>query len=304
MIELWIPITIGAAFLQNARSAVQKHLKGRLSTTGATFVRFGYGMPVAIVYVMILHFGIGLPWPEPNAMFGLYVVVGGLTQILATALLVYLFGFRNFAVGTAYSKTEAVQAAIFGFVILGDPLSMGAGTAILIGLVGVVLISVARTTLSTKSLLEATFSRTAAIGLLSGAFFGLSAVGYRAASLSLGGNSETFMMQAGYSLMWATMFQTAIMLAYMQWKEPGQIMAVARAWKPASMVGLAGVLGSVCWFTAMTIQSVAYVRSLGQIELLFTFASSYFIFKERPNKPETIGVILIAIGIIVLLQSK
>ncbi len=304
MIELWVPVTIGAAFLQNVRSAIQKHLKGRLSTTGATFVRFGYGMPVAVIYVLVLHYLLNLPWPEPNLEFVIYVIMGGLTQILATFLLVYLFGFRNFAVGTAYSKTEAIQAAIFGFVLLADPLSLGAGIAILIGFAGVLLISVAHTTLRPASLIAATFSRTAAIGLLSGAMFGVSAVGYRGGSLALGGGPDTFMMQAGYTLMWATIFQTVIMLAYMRWKEPGQTMAVARAWKPASLVGIAGVLGSVCWFTAMTIQSVAYVRSLGQIELIFTFASSYFIFKERPNKAETVGVVLIALGIIVLLQSK
>lgn len=304
MIELWIPVTIAAAFLQNLRSAVQKHLKGRLSTTGATFVRFGYGAPVAIAYVLILHFGLGLPIPAVNGEFIAWVIAGGLTQILATALLVYLFGFRNFAVGTAYSKTEAIQAAVFGFVFLADPLSVGAGIAILIGFAGVMLISVAHTELSLPALIKATFSRTAAIGLLSGAFFGISAVGYRGGSLALGGGADSFMMQAGYTLMWATIFQTVIMLAYMQWKEPGQIAAVARAWRPASMVGLAGVLGSICWFTAMTIQSVAYVRSLGQIELIFTFAASYFVFKERPNRPEIIGVLLIAAGIIVLLQSK
>jgi len=304
MLELWVPVTIVASFLQNVRSAIQKHLKGRLSTTGATFVRFGYGMPVAIAYVLILHYAMQLPWPEPNLEFAVYVVVGSVTQILATFLLVYLFGFRNFAVGTAYSKTEAIQAAIFGFVILADPLSLGAGVAILIGFAGVMLISVAHTRLSAASLIAATFSRTAAIGLLSGAMFGISAVGYRGGSLALGGGPDGFMMQAGYTLMWATIFQTVIMLAYMQWKEPEQIKAVAAAWKPASLVGLAGVLGSVCWFTAMTIQSVAYVRSLGQIELIFTFASSYFIFKERPNRAETVGVVLIALGIIVLLQSK
>ncbi len=304
MFELWVPITIGAAFLQNARSAIQKHLKGRLSTTGATFVRFGYGAPVAIAYILILHYLIGLPWPEPNATFAMYVAIGGITQILATFLLVYLFGLRNFAVGTAYSKTEAIQAAAFGFIILADPLSVGAGVAILIGFAGVVLISVAHTSLNAASLIAATFSRTAVIGLLSGALFGLSAVGSRAASLSIGGGEGSFMMQAGYALACATVFQTIIMLVYMQWREPGQIKAVAKAWRPASLVGLAGVLGSVCWFTAMTIQSVAYVRSLGQIELIFTFASSYFIFKERPNKAETAGVILIALGIIVLLQSK
>ena len=303
MFELWIPVTIAAAFLQNLRSAVQKYLKGRLSTTGATFVRFGYGVPVAVIYVLLLHFGVGLPIPAMNGEFVLYVMLGGITQILATFLLVYLFGLRNFAVGTAYSKTEAIQAAVFGFVLLADPLSMGAGVAILIGFVGVALISVANTELKASALLKATFSRTAAIGLLSGALFGISAVGFRGGSLALGGGQDEFLMQAGFTLMCGITFQTVIMLAYMQWKEPTQIKAVIKAWKPASMVGLAGVLGSICWFTAMTIQSVAYVRSLGQIELIFTFAASYFIFKERPNRIEVIGVLLIAAGIIVLLQS-
>jgi drug/metabolite transporter (DMT)-like permease len=303
MIELWIPITIAAAFLQNARSAVQKHLKGRLSTTGATFVRFGYGVPVAVAYVLLLRFGVGLPIPEVNMEFVLYVLLGGITQILATFSLVYLFGLRNFAVGTAYSKTEAIQGAVFGFVLLADPLSLGAGVAILIGFVGVALISIANTELTAASMVKATFSRTAGIGLLSGALFGISAVGFRGGSLALGGGPDEFLMQAGYTLMWGIIFQTLIMLAYMQWKEPGQIKAVIKAWKPASIVGLAGVLGSIGWFTAMTIQSVAYVRTLGQIELIFTFAVSYFIFKERPNKIEVIGVLLIAAGIIVLLQS-
>jgi drug/metabolite transporter (DMT)-like permease len=231
-------------------------------------------------------------------------MLGGVTQIMATFLLVYLFGLRNFAVGTAYSKTEAIQAAVFGFVLLADPLSLGAGVAILIGFAGVALISVAHTALTLGTMIRSTFSRTALIGLASGALFGISAVGFRGGSLALGGGEDEFMMQAGFTLMCGITFQTAVMLAYMQWKEPGQIKAVAKAWKPASMVGLSGVLGSICWFTAMTIQSVAYVRSLGQIELIFTFAASYFIFKERPNRIEVIGVLLIAAGIIVLLQSK
>ncbi len=304
MIELWIPVTITAAFMQNLRSAVQKYLKGQLSTTGATFVRFGYGLPLAIAYVALLHFGVDLPIPSINTEFMLYTMLGGITQILATFLLVYLFGLRNFAVGTAYSKTEAIQAAVFGFVLLADPLSLGAGVAILIGFFGVALISVTNTKLTLATILKATFSRTAGIGLLSGALFGASAVGFRGGSLALGGGEEEFLMQAGFTLMCGITFQTLVILAYMQWKEPGQIKAVVRAWKPASMVGLSGVLGSICWFTAMTIQSAAYVRTLGQIELIFTFAASYFIFKERPNRTEIIGVLLIAAGIIVLLQSK
>ena len=141
MIALWIPVTIAAAFLQNLRSALQKHLKGRLSTSGATFARFGYGFPVAVIYVLLLHHVWNFEFSTPNLPFFLWTMLGGASQIGATALLVYLFGLRNFAVGTAYSKTETVQAAIFGIVFLGDSLSWPAILAIMISLVGVMAIS-------------------------------------------------------------------------------------------------------------------------------------------------------------------
>ena len=69
--DLWIPVTIFAAFCQNARSALQRHLAGRLGTTGATFVRFGYGVPFALVYLAGLHWLGGHSLPEPNAPTGL-----------------------------------------------------------------------------------------------------------------------------------------------------------------------------------------------------------------------------------------
>ena len=82
MTLLWIPLTIAAAFLQNVRSALQKHLKGRLGTTGATFVRFGYGFPFAILYLAGLAAFTDLPVPQLNARFIAIVVVGGLAQIM------------------------------------------------------------------------------------------------------------------------------------------------------------------------------------------------------------------------------
>ena len=54
--ELWIPITIAAAFMQNLRSALQKYLKGRLSTGGATYSRFFYAVPFAWLYLAALVF--------------------------------------------------------------------------------------------------------------------------------------------------------------------------------------------------------------------------------------------------------
>lgn len=298
--EAWVVITICAAFLQNLRSALQKHLRSSLGTTGASFVRFGYGFPLAIAYVFALSHFAGYEFPALNATFAFWSVVGGLAQIFATILLVYLFSLRNFAVGTAYSKTEPVQAAIFGLILLGERLTPGAVGAIVVGVIGVMMISVARMPLSWRNLLSAMTGRTALIGIASGAIFGISAVAYRSAALSLDGPNP--IMQAAVTLACVTTFQTVFMLVWMLIKDPAEIGRVARSWRSSSLVGLAGVTGSACWFTAMALQQVAYVRALGQIELLFTFAASVFVFRERINRMEVAGCLLIVAGILLLLM--
>ena len=289
---LWIPITITAAFLQNLRSSLQRQLKGRMGSTGATFARFGFGFPFAVLYIVALDLVGGATLPGVNATFLVAVAAGGIAQILATFLLVYLFGFRNFMVGTAYSKTEPVQAAIFGLIILGETISWLA--------FGVGLISIAGRKGGT-SLRRALFSREAGIGIASGAFFGISAVCFRGASLSL--EDGGVLARAATTLVWATGIQTAVMLAWMALKDRAELVAVARAWRPALLVGLVGVSASACWFTAMTLEKVAYVRALGQIELIFTFASSVFWFREKIARLELAGCLLIVAGILTLLGT-
>ena len=297
--ELWVPITLAAAFMQNLRSALQKHLKRSLSTSGATFCRFVYAVPLALVYVAVLGEGYGFEWPAPNARFVLFSMVGGITQITATALLVYLFSLRNFAVGTTYSKTETVQTALFGFVILGEPVSSPAAFAIGISLVGVMSISFARSHLTLRNLLLGWTGRAAFIGMLSGTFFGLSAVAYRAAALSLGG--EGVLMQAAFTLACVVTFQTAVMAVWIRVREPGELGRVFRGWRIASLVGVTGMIGSVGWFTAMTLENAAHVRAVGQAELVFTFIASYFFFRERSTPLEVVGIFLIVAGIVILL---
>ena len=300
MFELWVPITIAAAFLQNVRSSLQKYLKGRMGTSGATMTRFIYAVPFAALYAYSLHTLGGFDWPTPNGRFLAYMMTGGLTQISATALLVYLFSFQNFAVGTTFSKTETVQAAIFGAVVLGDSLSIGALLAIFISLIGVVILSVAReSTMTLRTILTSWTGKPALIGLASGACFGISAVSYRAASLSLGG--EGFLMQAGFTLACVTVFQTLVMTVYLLIREPAELVRVLKSWRISVWVGLSGMAASAGWFTAMTIQNAAYVRALGQIELLFTFAVSLLFFKEKTNPKETIGILLVCSGILILL---
>jgi drug/metabolite transporter (DMT)-like permease len=297
--ELWIPITIAAAFLQNLRSAAQKHLKAVMGTTGATFVRFGFGFPFALAFVAALHWFAGYELPALNATFLGWAALGALGQITATFLLIHLFSFRNFAVGTAYSRTEPAQAALFALVFLGERASPGAVAAIAISVFGVMLISVAHVAVSLRSMVASTVSRNALIGLASGTAFGVSAVAYRAASLALGG--PNFAMQAAVTLAVVICFQTAIMLVWMVWKDRAEIGRIAKAWKPSLFTGFVGASASFGWFAAMTLQQAAVVKSLAQIEMLFTFAATVFFFKEKINRLEVAGCALIVGGILVLL---
>lgn len=299
--EAWIPITIAAAFLQNLRSALQKHLKGELNTSGAAFCRFVYAVPFALLLLWFLgEGGYGLPWPTPNARFAGFIALAGTTQIIGTSLLVHIFSLRNFTAGTTYSKTETVQTAIFGLVILGEAVSRAAALAIGISLFGVMLMSVARDRMSLRNLLLGLGSRAALIGILSGTFFGLSAVGVRAASLSLEGEVGV-LMRSAFTVVCMVVFQTTVMAIWIRVREPGELTRVARSWRAGSLVGLAGMLGSLGWFAAMTLENAAYVRALGQVELVFTFIASYFFFRERSTAIEATGIVLVVAGILILL---
>lgn len=299
--ELWIPITIAAAFFQNLRSALQKHLKGRLSTHGATYARFVYAVPFVALYTAILAGPGDAPVPAPSLPFVYYTVAGGSAQIVATFLLIHLFSYRNFAVGTTYSKTETVQTAIFGILILGDRLHPLAAGGIIVSLVGVMLMSAGRGPTTVRTLLTAWTERPALIGIVSGACFGISIVSYRAASLSLQGT--TYLMQAATTLLCATVFQTVAMGIWMRLREPGEVTRVMRTFRVGVWVGVSGMLASACWLTAATLQNAAYVRVVGQVELMFMFAASVLFFHERPGRLEVLGIVLVAGGIVLLLLA-
>lgn len=298
--EIWIPITIAAAFVQNLRTALQKYLTGEMSATAATYARFCYAVPFAWVYVLLLTQVGDIARPEVSWNFALYCVVGGSAQILGTAFLIHLFSYRNFAVGTAYSKTEAMQTAIFGILILGEPLGLFAMLGILVSFVGVVTLSVDRQKGILESLVSEWSSQPARLGIGSGACFAVAAVCYRGAALSI--YSEGFVMAAAYTLAWVTLFQTIVMGIYIALREPGELISLLRAWPRAMWVGVAGMTASAGWFTAMAIQKAAYVRALGQVELIFTFIASLVIFRERSTPLEIGGVVLIVAGILLLVQ--
>ena len=299
--ELWIPLTIAAAFFQNIRSAMQKHLKGKLTTLGAAYVRFLYAWPIALVYFFAVVYIEGQPLPGINAGFLIYALLGGLCQIMFTIFLLWLFSFHNFAVGTTFSKLETVMVAIFGLLLLGDKLNPAIIIAIAMSTVGLVVLSAGQAKLNISNLLNGLWRLPTLIGLACAAWLGMSVVLFRAASLSLG--LESFMLAAAFTLLIVLILQIAIMGILIGLREPEQLKKVLVHWRPAALVGISGGLASIGWFSAFTLQNATYVRALGQIELLFTFVVTLLVFKEKVSLKETAGIALIAISIILILLA-
>jgi drug/metabolite transporter (DMT)-like permease len=291
--SLWIPITIAAAAMQTLRFVLQKQLSGaELSAAGATFARFLFAAPLACLAAAAalgIH-GDALPRLGPG--FWGFVLMGGIAQILATFLTVALFGMRNFAVGIAFTKTETVQVALFSAVILSESVAPAGWVAIGIGLAGVLLLS--RSPQADAPL----FGRPALYGVLAGGLFGLSAIGYRGATVAI--DALPFFSRAVVALAAATVLQSVVMAAWLAWREPGEIARVGRGWRRTALVGLTGMLGSLGWFTAFSLQNAAHVRALGQVEIVFTLLASVLVFHERLRLREAAGIGLVVLSLIVL----
>jgi drug/metabolite transporter (DMT)-like permease len=299
--ELWIPLTIAAAFFQNIRSALQKHLKGKLSTLGAAYVRFIYALPIALVYFYVVLQFTGEPVPEFDGRFVFYALTGGICQIMFTVFLLWLFSFHNFAVGTTISKLETVMVALFGLVLLGDRITTAIVIAISMSSVGLVILSAGQARLGFASLLRGLWRLPTLIGLVCAAWLGASVVLFRAASLSLG--LDNFVVAAAFTLLIVVVLQSLLMGILIALREPGQLRKVLVHWRPAMLVGISGGLASIGWFSAFTLQNATHVRALGQIELLFTFAATLLFLREKVSSQEIMGIVLITSSIIVILLA-
>ena len=292
---LWAAFTLIAAAAQTARNAMQRELTATLGTVGATHVRFLFGFPFALMFLAGVMFATGYGLPHPLPVFWLWVVAGALTQIGATATMLSVMGERSFVVAYAYIKTEPVHVALFGLIFLGDHVAPLTGLAILIATTGVIVISLK------PGSGQVSTARSTAVGLLSGALFALSAIGYRGAILSL--ELPHFVMAATFTLAVGLVLQAILLSAYLALRDPGVLRAIAKAWKPSLFAGFMGALASQFWFLAFAIATAASVRTLALVEVLFAQGITHFIFKQPTTGRERAGIALVVIGVALLVWA-
>jgi drug/metabolite transporter (DMT)-like permease len=295
---IWIPIAVTAALLQSWRTAMQQKLRGLLSVNGAGFVRYLYGMPTAFVLLLIALAVTGAAVPAINPLFLLYCVLGGVFQIVATNLLIMSFGYRNFAVGTAYSKTETVQSAVLAFFVLNEHPRTLAWIGMGIGLTGVMTLSLSGRGMKPRELLAATVQPAAVCGLGSGTVFAFTTVFIKLGNQSLIGPS--LLVRALFTLVVTNTLQILMQGAYLYWREPAELRKALTSWRTSMWVGTLSGCGSACWFTGFAIAEVALVRAVGQIEIVFTLLFSRFYLKEILKRADVGGLSLVVFGVLLV----
>lgn len=276
-------------------------MTGALSPLGATATRFLFGLPFAWLYAWLVFAWTGTPAPAPAAAFFAWAALGGIAQIFGTACLLRLFQLRSFSTGIVFSKSEVLQVAVFGLVVLGDAITVVSAAAILVATLGLVLLAREAGALGVRSALSSLAGRPALLGLATGACFAIAAVGFRAASLSLG---LPFAVSAAATLAVSILIQSAAIAAYLRAAEPGQLGAITREWRRSLLPGVFGAAASACWFSALSLESAASVRMLGLAEVLFGYAVAIVGLGQRPTRREQLGTALLVVAMAALLYDR
>lgn len=294
---LWIPASIFAAAAQAGRNAIQRSLTEQLGTLGATQVRFLYGFPFAFLFTLIAIFVTGSVLPKMNLEFALFVLAGALSQIAATALMLAAMRQRAFVVVTAWTKTEPVQVALFGMIVLGDQISLLAMGAIIVATVGV-------TIMASKPASDGGSGpawQPVALGLSAAACFAIAAVSFRGGILALG--EAHFFVRASWTLTCGLGLQTVLLAAWMMTFHYEAWVRCLKAWRISIWGGLLGASASQGWFLGFALTAAANVRTLGLVEVLFAQLLSWRVFLSKSTGRETFGIVLIVAGVACLLLT-
>lgn len=294
---LWVPLAIVAAALQVVRNGAQANLTGKIGTLGATQVRFVFGLPFAILFLLggLVVSGASLPHFTQDALA--WTVLGAVCQIGGTAAMLLVMHRRAFGVAYAYIKTEPVIVALLGVVLLGDQLPALAWAATAIVTAGVIYASVKPgeydRLLSEGGMIF--------VGVVSGALFGLSSIAFRGAIEAL--DEGGFVVRSLTALVVALIVQTVLLGLWLALRDRAAFMGSLREWRSSIGAGAAGAASSAFWFTAFSLTPASNVRTMALVELPMVALASGRLTGRAMARHELAGLAVVMAGVALLLYA-
>ncbi len=295
---LWVPVTLFAALAQTFRNVAQRSLTSELGVWPATLVRFLYGVPFAALYLAALYlfYPPARVLPQFSWVYVGWIACGAAFQIGATAALLLAMDARNFAVAVTLVKTEVLQVALFGVVFLHELPTALALFAMLLASLGVIVLSLPAR--GQWLSLSAWLSRPALYGLAAGAGFALATVCFRGGALAL--HSESAFVSSAWGVLLAQGLQSIVMGAWVERCTPQGLAPLWRSWRVSLLTGAMGAAASLAWFVGYALQSVGNVRTLGMVEVMFSYVVSRRIFSEQIRWQEKTGMAMMVAGLVLV----
>lgn len=299
MNPIWLPAAVLGGLFQAWRTALQQRLRSELSVSAAGLVRYLYGLPFALGFTAIWLWVQGGYIPPLELKFIGLSAMGGIAQMAGTILLIMAFGHRGFVVGTAFSKTEAMQVALATAFLFDERLPLLAWVGIVAGVAGILILALAGRNIKARQLLQALTQPAALCGLGAGSMFACAAIAIKLATAEV---AEVGIIGSALITLVAVMaIQSGIHLAWIIARDRPALYDVVRSWRTSNQVGLLSALGSACWYTGFAVAPAALVRIVGQVEIIFTVGFAHFYLREPVKWHEAAGLFLVVSGVVLAL---
>jgi len=293
MASFWIVATLIASAAQTARNAMQSTLTASIGTIGAAQVRFLYGFPFSLLFLLGTVMVTGEAVPAADRVFLSYAASGAVLQIVGTVLMLATMRLRSFAVATAYLKTEPVLVALASVVVLGEHLDPQAWLAIVIATLGVLVLTWKKPARGAEP--QTGQWASALYGVGAGGCFALAAVLFRGGILGLG--DAPFYVRATTMLCWSLGIQSLILMVYMLFFDRPAFVGSLRVWRHSLFAGFMGALASQFWFIGFSLSSAANVRTLALVEVVMAQIVSRGLFKQAVARRDLLGMALVVGGV-------
>ncbi|MBW8297657.1 DMT family transporter [Sphingopyxis sp.] len=301
MSPIWLPASLLGGLFQAWRTALQQRLRSQLSISGASLVRYLYGLPFAVIFAAAWLALQDVGVPELTTDFWRAATLGAVTQMAGTILLIMSFGHRGFVVGTAFSKTEAIQVALVTAVLLDEHLPLLAWIGIMVGVAGVLVLALVGQGITVRQMGRALRQPAALCGLAAGSMFACAAIAIKLATSELAG--VDLIGSALVTLVVVMAVQSALHLGWVAARDRDTLQAIWRSWQTSVQVGLLSALGSACWYIGFAAAPAALVRIVGQVEVIFTIGFAHFYLRDPVRWHEVVGLLLVATGVVLALVA-
>ncbi len=279
---MWYLVAILSGFCMATADALSKRTASRTPALLLAWIREAYALPFLLPLLFIIKI------PPLDLTFLLAILACVAMDLVTTFLYMRAIQIAPLSLTVPYLGLTPLFLLLIPTLVLGEKLS-------LLGIVGVVLVSLGTYVLQIDRLRDGIFKPWVAIFQNRGSFYMFIVAICYAITATLG----KLAIQHSSPLFMTIVYFTLLAIGYVPFvliTTRGKVRPLVAAPLNYLKIGLAMALMAVAHFTAISHVPVAYMISLKRLSLLFAILYGYFWFKEQKLRERLLGGAIIVLG--------